>query len=199
MPNARLTPQDAMAIEEHIPALRRYARALVRDGDRADDLVQDCLERGISRFGQFQPGTNLRTWLFTILHNLHCDNMRRQNRRGVHLPIDDWMETAQTGAEQPRAMNLRDFRRTFRGLQESDQQILLLIGVEGFTYEEAAEVLDVAVGTVKSRLFRARDRLKTRESEMNTPNAVSPSAASPNAASPNAASGDGEGDNARAN
>lgn len=178
MHNARLTPQDAMAIEEHIPALRRYARALVRDSDRADDLVQDCLERGISRFGQFQPGTNLRTWLFTILHNLHCDNMRRQNRRGVHLPIDDWMETAQTGAEQPRAMNLRDFRRTFRGLQESDQQILMLIGVEGFTYEEAAEVLDVAVGTVKSRLFRARDRLKTRESEMNTPNAVSASAAS---------------------
>jgi len=184
-----MTPQDSLAIEEHIPALRRYARALVRDSDRADDLVQDCLERGISRFGQFQPGTNLRTWLFTILHNLHCDNMRRQNRRGVHVSFDDWMETAQTtiqtGAEQPRAMHLRDFRRTFGGLQEKDQQILLLIGVEGFTYEEAAQVLDVAVGTVKSRLFRARDRLKTREFEMNTPNlpeSVAPRAKAPETA-----------------
>ncbi|MBK1698625.1 hypothetical protein CKO21_15360 [Rhodovibrio salinarum] len=161
-----------MAIEEHIPALRRYARALVRDGDWADDLVQDCLERGISRFAQFQPGTNLRTWLFTILHNLHCDTLRRQNRRGVHVPIDDWLDNVQTGAEQPRAMHLRDFRRAFRGLPESDQQILLLIGVEGFSYEEVAQVLNVAVGTVKSRLFRARNRLKTRESEMNTPNAT---------------------------
>ncbi|MBK1667526.1 hypothetical protein CKO28_05710 [Rhodovibrio sodomensis] len=177
-----------MAIEEHIPALRRYARALVRDSDRADDLVQDCLERGISRFAQFQPGTNLRTWLFTILHNLHCDTLRRQSRRGVHVPIDDWMEIAQTSAEQPRAMHLRDFRRAFRGLQESDQQILLLIGVEGFTYEEAAEVLDVAVGTVKSRLFRARDRLKTREIEMNTPKVGAERRA-----------GDNAGDNAVAN
>jgi RNA polymerase sigma-70 factor (ECF subfamily) len=91
------------------------------------------------------------------------------------------METAQTGAEQPRAMHLRDFRRAFRGLQDSDQQILLLIGVEGFTYEEAAEVLDVAVGTVKSRLFRARDRLKTREIEMNTPNHAGDDGAGKNA------------------
>jgi RNA polymerase sigma-70 factor (ECF subfamily) len=173
VPNAQTTPQDALAIEQHIPALRRYARALVRDGDRADDLVQDCLERGIARIDQFRPGTNLRTWLFTILHNLHCDNLRRQNRRGVHVPIDDWMETAQTGAEQPRAMHLRDFRRALRGLPASDRQILLLIGVEGFTYEEAAEVLGVAIGTVKSRLFRARDRLKTRQIAMNTPNAGS--------------------------
>ena len=171
MSNTRPTPEDALAIEAHIPALRRYARALVRDSDRADDLVQDCLERGISRFGQFRPGTNLRTWLFTILHNLHCDNLRRQKRQGVHVPIDDWMQTAQTTADQSRVMHLRDFRRTFRGLQESDQQILLLIGVEGFSYEEAAAVLGVAVGTVKSRLFRARDRLKLHERRMNTPTA----------------------------
>jgi RNA polymerase sigma-70 factor (ECF subfamily) len=158
-----------MAIEEHIPALRRYARSLVREGDGADDLVQDCLERAISRFDQFQPGTNLRTWLFTILHNLHCDGLRRASRRGVHVPIDEWMDNAKSMAEQPRVMHLRDFRRAFRTLQPSDQQILLLIGVEGFTYEEAADVLDVAVGTVKSRLFRARERLRTVEGDMGTP------------------------------
>lgn len=167
MPSDALTPQTALAIEEHIPALRRYARALAHDPDRADDLVQDCLERAISRFAQFQPGTNLRTWLFTILHNLHCDNMRRQNRRGIHVPIDEWMDNAKSPAEQPRAMQMRDFRRTFRSLHENDQQLLLLIGLEGFSYEEVSAVLDVAVGTVKSRLFRARERLRTLEMEMN--------------------------------
>jgi RNA polymerase sigma-70 factor (ECF subfamily) len=162
---------NALAVEQHIPALRRYARALARDPDRADDLVQDCLERAVSRFDQYQPGTNLRTWLFTILHNLHCDALRRQSRRGIHVPVDEWMENARSPAEQPRAMQLRDFRRAFRSLHENDQQILLLIGLEGFSYEEVSEVLDVAVGTVKSRLFRARERLRALESEMATPSA----------------------------
>lgn len=169
MPSNRLSPQDALAMEEHIPALRRYARALARDADRADDLVQDCLERAVARFTQFRPGTNLRTWLFTILHNLHCDGMRRQSRRGIHVPIDDWMDNAKSPAEQPRVMQLRDFRRAFSSLHESDQQILLLIGLEGFTYEQASDVLNVAVGTVKSRLFRARERLRALETEMGQP------------------------------
>lgn len=174
MPSDALTPQTALAIEGHIPALRRYARALARDTDLADDLVQDCLERAISRFDQFQPGTNLRTWLFTILHNLHCDGMRRQNRRGIHVPIDEWMENARSPAEQPRAMQMRDFRRTFHSLHESDQQLLLLIGLEGFTYQEVSAVLNVAVGTVKSRLFRARERLRTLEMESNQTTSQTP-------------------------
>src|SRR3546814_12977688 len=85
-PGGWMDREQAEAIESHIPALRRYARALVRDADKADDLVQDCLERSVSRIAQFQPGTNLRTWLFTIMHNLHCDALRRTQRRGPPLP-----------------------------------------------------------------------------------------------------------------
>ncbi|MDX1711166.1 MAG: sigma-70 family RNA polymerase sigma factor [Rhodovibrionaceae bacterium] len=164
-----LTHEQAMAIEEQIPALRRYARALVRNADRADDLVQDCLERAVSRFHQFQPGTNLRTWMFTILHNVHCDALRRQKRRGTDVPIEEWERRAKTNANQPRAMEMRDFRRMFSKLPESDRHILYLVGVEGYSYEEASEVLDVAVGTVKSRLFRARERLRTLQDGMTEP------------------------------
>lgn len=169
MPCKQLSPGESQAIEQHIPALSRYARALARDPDRADDLVQDCLERAVARFEQFRPGTNLRTWLFTILHNLHCDALRRQRRRGIHVPIEEWTNIAPRQVEQPWAMQMRDFHRAFHTLDENDQKILLLIGLEGCTYEEAAEVLDVAIGTVKSRLFRARERLRAVEGEMARP------------------------------
>ena len=152
--------EQAEAIESHIPALRRYARALVRDADKADDLVQDCLERSVSRFFQFQPGTNLRTWLFTIMHNLHCDALRRTQRRGPHVPINEWEAGAQYPATQAASVELREFERAFARLTKRDQHLLFLIGVEGFSYEEVAEVLGIAVGTVKSRLFRARERLR---------------------------------------
>lgn len=152
--------EQAEAIESHIPALRRYARALVRDADKADDLVQDCLERSVSRFFQFQPGTNLRTWLFTIMHNLHCDALRRTQRRGPHVPINEWEAGAQYPATQSSTIEIREFERAFARLTKRDQHLLFLIGVEGFSYEEVAEVLGIAVGTVKSRLFRARERLR---------------------------------------
>lgn len=169
MPRKELSLQESRDIEQHIPALRRYARALARDPDRADDLVQDCLERAVARFDQFRPGTNLRTWLFTILHNLHCDAKRRQRRRGIHVSLEEWTNLAPRHVEQPWAMQFRDFRRAFHSLDDSDQQILLLIGLEGCTYEEASEVLHIAVGTVKSRLFRARERLRAVELEMAKP------------------------------
>lgn len=151
---------QVQAIEEHIPALRRYARALVRDADKADDLVQDCLERSVSRIDQFAPGTNLRTWLFTIMHNLHCDTLRRVQRRGPHVPINEWESNAQYPATQSTAVEIREFERAFARLTKRDQHLLLLVGVEGFSYEEVSEVLGIAVGTVKSRLFRARERLR---------------------------------------
>jgi RNA polymerase sigma-70 factor (ECF subfamily) len=167
--DAMLTYEQAAAVEEQIPALRRYARALVRNSDRADDLVQDCLERAVSRFHQFQPGTNLRTWMFTILHNVHCDSLRRQQRRGIDVPIEEWERRAKTNANQPRAMEMRDFRRMFARLPKTDRQILFLIGVEGYSYEEASDSLEIAVGTVKSRLFRARERLRHLQDELNEP------------------------------
>lgn len=155
------------AIEEHIPAVRRYALALMRDGDRADDLVQDCLERAVSRFHQFESGTNLRTWLFRILHNRFCDLMRQARRAGPQVPYEDW--AASSSAEQGNAIELRDFQRALDLLSKQHRQVLLLVSLEGFSYGEAASVLNIPVGTVRSRLFRAREHLREVRHQMNTP------------------------------
>lgn len=157
---------DQEAIQEHIPALRRYARALTRDPDRAEDLVQDSVTRALSRLHKYRPGTNLRTWLLTILHNIHCDDCRREQRRGAHVPIDEWMPAVQTSGDQARAIQLRDFRRVFESLEPQDRQILVMVGWADYSYEEASQALDVAVGTVKSRLFRARRRLRDAQEAM---------------------------------
>jgi hypothetical protein len=85
-----LAPGEGMAIEIHIPWLRRYACALTRDAEQADDLVQDCLERAVDRLRQFQRATNLRAWLFTVLRNIHFAQRCREARRAVHLPLEDW-------------------------------------------------------------------------------------------------------------
>ena len=148
------------AIEAQIPSLRRYARALTGSVDRADDLVQDCLERAIARFDQFQAGTDLRAWLFTILHNVHCDQGRRRSRRGTQVPLEDCEHHLKMPARQTERLELRDFARALRSLSTDHQRILLLAGVEGFSCEETAQILGIAVGTVKSRLSRARENLR---------------------------------------
>lgn len=155
-----LQSEQAEMIEEQIPYLRRYARALTGDVDAADDLVQDCLERAVARFEQFRPGTNLRAWLFTILHNVHCDQCRRAIRRGPELPIEEGADRLVTPADQTVGLHLRDFKRAFTRLSEPHRRVLLLVGLEGFSYEQASEILGVEVGTVKSRLFRARETLR---------------------------------------
>lgn len=162
-----LNTASAAAIEAHIPALRRYARALTRNPDRAEDLVQDCVERALRRRHQFHPGTNLRTWLFTILHNLNCDALRREQRRGPHVPIEEWSKTAQMPADQPGYVHLRDIDQALDRLAEKDRQILLMVGCNEYSYEEASAELDIAVGTVKSRLSRARARLKDLDARPN--------------------------------
>jgi RNA polymerase sigma-70 factor (ECF subfamily) len=154
---------QAAAIEAQIPSLRRYARALTGAVDRADDLVQDCLERAIARFEQFRPGTDLRAWLFTILHNVHCDQGRRRLRRGPEIPLDDCDHQLRIAPRQNQRLELRDFARAFRSLSTDHQRILLLAGVEGFSCEETARILGVAVGTVKSRLSRARENLRVAQ------------------------------------
>ncbi|MGK2741131.1 sigma-70 family RNA polymerase sigma factor [Tepidicaulis sp. LMO-SS28] len=154
------------ALETEIPHLRRYARALTRDASRADDLVQDCLERGISRSQQFTAGTNLRSWLFTIMHNVHIDNCRKQKRRGETVPVEDWQSGMAVEARQDWIMELRDFLNCFNQLKADERHILKLIAIDGLQYEEVAERLGIATGTVKSRLFRARRKL--RELETNT-------------------------------
>jgi RNA polymerase sigma-70 factor, ECF subfamily len=155
-----MNPENAGAIESQIPSLRRYARALSGSADRADDLVQDCLERAVARFEQFEPGTNLRAWLFTILHNIYCSQWRLRRRQGTQVPLKN-CEHLRLPPQQVQSLELRDVYRALLRLSPEHQRILLLAGVEGFSCHEAAQILGVPVGTVKSRLSRARENLRT--------------------------------------
>jgi RNA polymerase sigma-70 factor (ECF subfamily) len=155
-------------VEPLIPALRRYARALVRDRANADDLVQDCLERAISRWSQRRDG-EVRSWLFTILHNLAIDRFRQTKTRGPHVPIDDVGEDAfGTAAVQDQTLMYQDVLNKLAHLPEDQRAVLLLVAVEDLSYAQAAKVLDIPVGTVMSRLARARERLQ-REIEGTAP------------------------------
>lgn len=156
-----LTEQQANEIEEVLPAMRRFARGLAGREDLADDLVQDALAKALSNYDRFEQGTNLKAWLFRIIRNTHIDEMRKVQRRGTHIDVDD-EEVVQIGVpgSQLSSVELVEFRRAFAKLSDEDREVLLLIGMEGHTYEEASEMIDVPVGTVKSRLSRARDRLR---------------------------------------
>ncbi|MCW5751942.1 MAG: sigma-70 family RNA polymerase sigma factor [Alphaproteobacteria bacterium] len=149
-------------IEPHIPALRRYAFALTREPHAADDLVQDCLERALAHWGMRRPGGSLKAWLFTILHNCFISDRRRAARRGPHLELDEAPGLPVSAARQEEGLALRDVAAALRALPEDQQAVLLLVGVEELSYEEAAKVLAVPVGTVMSRLSRGRERLRQR-------------------------------------
>src|SRR5215469_6495510 len=147
-------------LEAEIPRLRRYARALTRDAVRADDLVQSCLARALAKSHLWQPGTDLRAWLFTILHNQHVNDVRRAVREGISVPMDDAAPVLTVPSTQGDSLQLRDLDRAMARLPEEQRQVLLLVGLEGMRYEEVATVLDVPVGTVRSRLSRGRDMLR---------------------------------------
>jgi RNA polymerase sigma factor (sigma-70 family) len=149
-----------LLVEPLIPPLRRYARSLLRDHAAADDLVQDCLERVISRWHQRRPDGDTRTWVFTILHNLAVNRMRQTQRRGRHVEIDDTVATEfATLPTQQDGLTHRDLLSGLAALPEDQRSVLLLISVENLSYAEAAKVLDVPLGTVMSRLARAREKL----------------------------------------
>jgi RNA polymerase sigma-70 factor, ECF subfamily len=147
-------------LEEHIPRLRRYARSLVRDAARADDLVQDCLLRAIRKRHLFQPGTDLRAWLFTLLHNQYVNDVRRWLREGINVPVEDVESLLTVPSTQGAGLLLRELDRAMARLPEGQRLVVLLIGLEGFGYEEVAAILDIPVGTVRSRLSRARETLR---------------------------------------
>ncbi len=147
-------------LENEIPRLRRYARALTRDATRADDLVQSCLVRALAKSHLWQPGTDLRAWLFTILHNQHVNDVRRAVREGINVPVEDVAPVLTVPSTQGASLQLRDLDRAMARLPEEQRQVLLLVGLEGMRYEEVALVLDVPVGTVRSRLSRGRDMLR---------------------------------------
>jgi RNA polymerase sigma-70 factor (ECF subfamily) len=141
-----------------VPSLRAFAISLSGNVDRADDLVQDTLVRAIANSHRFEPGTNLNAWLFTILRNLFHSEYRKR-RREVEDPDGAYAEQLTSLPEQGARLDFEDFRSALATLPSEQREALLLVGASGFSYEETAEICGCAVGTVKSRVNRARSRL----------------------------------------
>ena len=150
----------AQLIIEQIPKLRRYAHALTGDAALADDLVQDSLERAWSRFHLWRPGSNIRAWMFTIMHNCYANTVRRAKHRPRVVPLEEWGGDAQIGPAQEKATELRQVGEALRQLPEEQRAVVLLVGLEEHTYAEAAKILGIPLGTVMSRLSRGRERLR---------------------------------------
>ena len=140
--------------------MRRFAMVLTRNADRADDLVQEALARALARIDSWTPGTNLRAWLFTILRNVHLNEMRRESRAPFVPESHDHGPVGTMPASQEEDVSLRELGQILMLLSDEHRQILMLIAVEGFSYEEAADICEVPVGTVRSRLSRAREALR---------------------------------------
>lgn len=148
-------------ISGSVPALRRYARALTRNADRADDLVQDCLERAIRKQRLWVPTGPLQAWLFKILLNVYRNDSRNQRRRGDHVPIDTMLVEPSIPAPQPGRIALGEMSRAIDALPSEQREALLLVVLEGLSYEQAAGILGIPAGTLMSRLSRARAALRT--------------------------------------
>ena len=149
---------DSGAILTELPRLRRYARALVGDRAAADDLVQDTLERAWTRIAQWRAGSDLRAWLFSIMHNLRVDQLRRP---GLAIrAIDDADFAVPTRATQSDGLEIIDLEAALAQLPEEQRTVLLLVALEEMRYEEVAATLAIPVGTVMSRLSRGRERLR---------------------------------------
>lgn len=148
-------------ISGSVPALRRYARALTRNADRADDLVQDCLERAIRKRRLWSPTGPLQGWLFKILLNLYRNDSRQQRRRGEYIPIDSLVVEPAIPAPQHGRIALGEMSRAIDALPADQREALLLVVLEGVSYDEAAGILGIPAGTLMSRLSRARAALRT--------------------------------------
>lgn len=149
----------ADSLAQQIPRLRRYARALAHDVSWADDLVQDTLERALQRRWLFRINTNLTAWLFTMLYRLYLNDAARRGRFSVTLPEDGKDEVPESAAPGDVALQL-DVRRALVRLSPEHRAVIVLVGLEQLSYQEAADVLDIPLGTVMSRLMRARARLR---------------------------------------
>jgi RNA polymerase sigma-70 factor (ECF subfamily) len=157
-----------------LAALRRYARSLTRDDVDAEDLVHDTLLRAYERRSTFKPGRNLRTWLMSILHNRFIDGTRGRRAEAARmeaarLEAESQLVHAQEPAGQDHAVRLAEVRRMFLSLPEEQRAALHLVAIEGFSYEEAALTLGIPVGTLMSRLGRARAALRAAEDAAASP------------------------------
>lgn len=176
-------------VEQEIPRLRRYARALTRGVGPADDLVQDTLVRAIARRHLWQLGTDLRAWLFTIMHNESVNLVRRSVREGRAAELGDTWPVPPALSDPVWRLSLRDLDRALARLSEQQREVVLLIGLEAVPYREAATILGVPVGTIRSRLSRARGSLRSLMDMPEVPRrrAVRPSRAPCRSGSPNLA------------
>jgi RNA polymerase sigma factor (sigma-70 family) len=156
---------DSRALLAELPRLRRYARALTGEHAAADDLVQDTLERAWSRVSQWRPGSDLRAWLFGIMHNLRIDQMRRPSLNTTDL--DDEFVEPPSRATQGDGIEFADLAAAVMALPEEQRAVMLLVALEEMRYEEVAQTLNIPVGTVMSRLARGRERLRRLLDERN--------------------------------
>jgi len=148
-------------VEPLIAPLRRYARAMLRDRDSADDLVQDCLERVVSHWAERRSDDDTRQWVFAIAHNLAVTRLRQEARRGLHVAIEDVDEsTFQASPSQEHRVRHNELMRALDTLPQDQRSVILLVSVEDLTYAEAAQALGVPIGTVMSRLARGREKLQ---------------------------------------
>jgi RNA polymerase sigma-70 factor, ECF subfamily len=148
----------------HIPRLRRYARALVSHAELADDLVQDTLERGLRNADRFRSGSDLRAWLFAIMHNVFVNQLSTAARRVVAVSLDDERVPEShlaVRATQSSSLELRDLDSALQRLPAEQREVVLMIGLEEMSYAEVALALELPIGTVMSRLSRGRERLRT--------------------------------------
>jgi RNA polymerase sigma-70 factor, ECF subfamily len=152
----RPSVRDAMLAA--VPSLRAFAISLCGNVDRADDLVQETLLRAMANINSFEPGTNMSAWLFTILRNLFRSEYRKR-RREVEDADGGYAATLRTAPDQQAHLDFEDLRAALAKLPPDQREALLLVGAQGFSYEDAAGICGCAIGTVKSRVNRARKRL----------------------------------------
>jgi len=159
---------ESAAIAEHIPRLRRYARALAGDSHRADDLVQDTLERALAKFHLWRHGSDLRAWMFSIMHNVFINQLKARRE----LALDEATEASLAGAPQSDPLLLRDLDAALRKLPVEQREVLLLVGLEQLSYAEVSKALGIPLGTVMSRLSRGRERLRALMSGTTMPTSL---------------------------
>jgi RNA polymerase sigma-70 factor (ECF subfamily) len=149
-------PRDE--IVDHLPSLRAFAMSLTRNSATADDIVQDTIVKAWSNIDKFEPGTNMRAWLFTILRNTYY-SLHRKRAREVADVDGEYAAQMSEKPEHDGRLSMNDFREAFAQLPDDQREVLILVGASGFSYEEAAEMCGCAVGTIKSRANRGRKRL----------------------------------------
>ena len=153
-----MTPEQRDELISHLPALRAFAISLTQNRTRADDAVQEAILKALTHFDKFEAGSNMRAWLFTILRNTYFSDQRKYRReRGDSDGL--LTDTLAVKPDHDGNLQFRDFMRVFETLPDEQREVLILVGASGFSYEEAAATTGVPIGTIKSRINRARARL----------------------------------------